>query len=132
MRLYLAGPMTGKEKYNLPKFHSVAEKLRKKGYEIVNPAEHGNWLDVFMHNDYDNAPNNMARDIGNMVEVIISRCDGVVLLPGWEDSKGAKIEAFTAITFGLKPHIYDEDYEEPFFTSKYQIMKAITKTTVGV
>lgn len=89
MRLYLAGPMTGIEALNFPLFHAEAARLRALGYEIVNPAELNpdpgmSWLDC------------MRVDIAELV-----KCDGVALLPGWEQSRGARLEQRIASDLGL-------------------------------
>lgn len=40
-RIYLAGPMTGLPEHNFPAFHAEAARLRGLGYQVENPAEHG-------------------------------------------------------------------------------------------
>ncbi len=88
-RLYLAGPMTGLPELNFPTFHAEAARLRGLGYEVVNPAEinadpTAAWLDC------------MRRDIQQLV-----LCDGIALLPGWHDSRGANVERTLAAGLGL-------------------------------
>lgn len=89
-RLYIAGPMTGLKDFNYPAFHAAAAKLRAIGHEVENPAENpappcGTWL-AYMR----------------MSLVQISRCDGVVMLPGWEQSRGARAEFRIACDLGLQ------------------------------
>lgn len=89
MKLYVAGPMTGYPDLNFPLFNKTATELRAAGHEVVNPAEinadpHALWADC------------MKDDIAQLV-----RCDGVVLLPGWQDSRGA-LENHIAVALGLK------------------------------
>ena len=89
MKLYIAGPMTGYDRFNFPAFHAAAAQLRAVGYEVVSPAEMdeaegfdpttGQGLRPF--SDY------MARDLA-----AIDGCDGVALLDGWETSAGATKE----------------------------------------
>lgn len=88
-RWYLAGPMTGYPDLNFPAFHAAAASLRALGLHVVNPAElnpdpGADWKDC------------MRTDIAELVH-----CDGIVLLPGWEGSKGAKLERHIAEAFGL-------------------------------
>lgn len=92
MRLYLAGPMTGYPELNFPAFHRGAACLRSLGYEVVNPAEinpdpTAGWLAC------------MREDIKQLAD-----CDGVVVLPGWEKSKGASIEVHICRALGLGVH----------------------------
>jgi hypothetical protein len=87
-KIYLAGPMTGLPSHNFPAFHAEAARLRKLGYEVVNPAElnqtPGTWLEC------------MRIDICQLV-----LCDGLVVLPGWDRSTGARLEHHIAMTLGL-------------------------------
>ena len=39
MRLYLAGPMSGKPQMNFPAFEKAAKSLRRRGHDVVSPAE---------------------------------------------------------------------------------------------
>nr|WP_318298039.1 DUF4406 domain-containing protein [Paraburkholderia bannensis] len=82
--------MTGYAELNFPAFHAEARRLRALGFEIVNPAEinadpTAEWLDC------------MRADIKQLVD-----CDGVALLPGWEQSRGATIEHNLARDLGLR------------------------------
>lgn len=90
MKLYIAGPMTGLPDLNFPAFHAEAARLRALGYEVANPAEINPepgmaWAEC------------MRRDIPELV-----RCDGVVLLEGWERSRGASLEAHIAHSLGMR------------------------------
>lgn len=85
MRLYLAGPMTGLPELNFPAFHAQAARLRGLGYEVVNPAEiskgaHAEWAVC------------LRADIAQLIT-----CDGIALLPGWQQSRGARLEHHIAL-----------------------------------
>jgi hypothetical protein len=99
MKLYLAGPMTGYPEFNFPAFAAESARLRALGFEVVNPAElnvgnDGDWLTC------------MRTDIRELVT-----CEGIALLPGWEKSKGARIEEGIARQLGFcvytSAHIID-------------------------
>lgn len=81
MRAYISGPMTDTEDYEAA-FRKAARYLRKKGLDVVNPAE----LDDLEHGELS-YEEYLARDI---VEIL--SCDALVLLDGWEQSRGAKLE----------------------------------------
>lgn len=88
-RIYIAGPMTGLPDFNYPAFNTAAERLRALGFEVENPAENpephcGSWLGYM-----------------RMAIRQLSQCDGVALLPGWNDSRGARIEHQLANQLGL-------------------------------
>lgn len=89
-RVYLAGPMTGFEDFNFPAFNAMAAQLRARGYVVENPAEHGvvegaDWADY------------MAYDLTRL-----GLCGQVAVLPGWENSKGARLEVHIARELGMK------------------------------
>lgn len=87
--VYISGPMTGYPEYNYPAFIKAEEELRKMGYtKIINPAK----ID---HPDTDWS-NCMRRAITELM-----KADAVVLLPGWNHSKGANIEVKLAINLGM-------------------------------
>lgn len=94
--LYIAGPMTGLPDFNYPAFFDAARRLRAAGYGVENPAE--------------NKPEDTASWLAymRMSLVQISRADGLALLPGWQDSRGARIEAKLADDLGLRLWGVDE------------------------
>jgi hypothetical protein len=112
--LYLAGPMTGIPHFNFPMFDRVARDLRRKGLNIVSPAE----LDDPAHRDdlmdsKDGVQSKqewasyLARDI---VICAMPTCRGAVFMDGWEKSKGAQLEH--AVIKGLnKPRYKYNEYD---------------------
>ncbi len=89
MRTYIAGKMTGMPDLNFPAFHAAAAKYRELGHEVINPAEINpdpcaQWVDC------------MRADIRELVT-----CDQIVILPGWETSRGAKLEHYIASALGM-------------------------------
>ena len=89
-RVYLSGPMSGRPEFNFPAFHAAASALRAKGFEVANPAE----IEPTGEKTWANC---MKADIKALCD-----CCTVALLPGWEDSKGANIEARLAIQLGMR------------------------------
>lgn len=88
-RIYIAGKMTGLPDNGYPAFHTAAWALRARGYEVENPAENPeppckSWL-AYMR----------------MAVAQVATVDAIVLLPGWEDSRGAKVERQLAEGLGL-------------------------------
>jgi hypothetical protein len=84
---YISGPMTGYPDNNYPAFDAMEIKLKDNGYKCVNPSGE---VKGYTYEQY------LKRDISNLLE-----CDGVVLLDGWEASKGANAELVVAKTIGL-------------------------------
>ncbi len=105
MKYYIAGPMSGKPQFNYPAFDAAAEKLRDAGIEVVSPAEmdskevraiamaskHGNLSEFNSDSTWGDF---LCRD----VKIVADEVDGVVVLPGWLNSRGARLEAFIALT----------------------------------
>lgn len=81
-KLYVAGPMSGLPEFNYPAFHSAAEYLRDRGFEVENPAE--------------NQPCENWTDYMRLSLVQISRVDGLAVLDGWQMSRGAALEVHIA------------------------------------
>ena len=103
MRVYLAGPMRGYPRFNFDAFDAYAAELRDAGYEVTSPAEldrkHGFDPDEPISDDEIEAmlPNMIARDL----VAIALDCEAVALLPGWQDSRGVKVELTLARFLGL-------------------------------
>lgn len=95
--LYLAGPMTGIPQANFPLFDRAAAELRNAGFTIISPAE----LD-----DPEERRRALAGELPTQtwgdflsrdVKLIADECDGIIFLPNWWKSRGAKLEAFVAL-----------------------------------
>ena len=81
--------MTGLPALNFPAFAAMTANLRGAGHTVTNPAEinpdGGTWNDC------------MRRDIAALMD-----CDTVATLPGWEHSKGARLEVLIAERLGMR------------------------------
>jgi len=115
MRVYLSGPMTGLPDFNYPTFNKVAERLRGLGYDVTNPAE-----------NFGGRPDHpggrsayMRLDVGHVLDA-----DAVAVLPGWEKSRGARLEVAVALELGLP--VIDAETREPIphLTSQVSIWRA--------
>ena len=98
MKLYLSGPMTGLPDYNFPAFEQARDRIRMMGHEVICPAEAGQ-VEGWEWRDY------MKRDILMMLDAA-----SLVVLPGWEDSRGARLEVHLASALGMT--VYDLDFQE--------------------
>jgi hypothetical protein len=95
MRLYISGPMSGYENHNFPAFNQAAKVVQLLGHQPVNP------VDI---NPDPGTPWEMClrADIKALCD-----CDGIVLLPGWENSVGAQLELHVAHRLKLSVHFIE-------------------------
>lgn len=85
---YISGPMTGLTDLNYPAFHAMEKLLRDSfGCNVLNPARHPSGL------SYDEY---MALAMSDL-----DRSDVIVLLDGWQNSNGAKMEFLKAYHLNL-------------------------------
>lgn len=92
--IYIAGPMTGLPDYNYPAFNQAAADLRAAGYTVLNPT-----LDRKSPNE--DPPGMTWVDYLRAAIVMVAKADGIALLPGWENSKGARLELHIAGELGF-------------------------------
>lgn len=102
MKWYLAGPMSGIPQFNFPAFFEAGKVLREAGHDIVSPAElddreHAGEALASPHGDVGDSSVTWGQCLGRDVQIIADTVDGVVLLPGWENSRGARLEAFVGV-----------------------------------
>lgn len=110
MRVYIAGPMSGIDKFNFPAFFAVDLALREAGYATINPADNdgmdlrtatenagklGGWADY------------MRRDLPRLCQA-----DAVCVLPGWNKSRGASLEVFVAQELGMPVYRWNDGTAE--------------------
>ena len=89
MKIYIAGPMTGIPHYNRTAFFEAAGRLIAAGHEPINPATIPD-TDGWGYTDYLRVAIRMLLD-----------ADGIALLPGWTNSRGARLEAHIAARIGI-------------------------------
>lgn len=107
MKIYLAGPMSGLPQFNFPAFYAAAKTLRGMGFEVVSPAEMDDAEDAGLAmKSPDGAPGGhpnktwgdfLARDVKLIADGGIT---GIVFLPNWFKSRGARLEATVGILQG--------------------------------
>lgn len=118
--LYVAGPMSGRPQFNYPAFDAMAEVLRDDGWIVQSPAEMddpkvrqaamecetGDFAEFYAKlgvagHERETWGDFLSRD----VKLIADDVDGIVLLDGWETSRGARLEAFVTLQV-QKPVFY--------------------------
>lgn len=105
MRLYVAGPMTGLPQFNFPAFDVAAKALREAGHEVTSPAELDDPEDraaaLASPDGHMHGGHHMNKTWGDFLSRDVKLLadgglQGVVVLPGWDKSRGARLETFVA------------------------------------
>jgi hypothetical protein len=130
MRIYLAGPMTNVPQYNFPLFIRAAEVLRHQGFDVVSPAEMDEQLGIAgdaLASVDGKSPLTMtwgdllSRDVKVIADGGI---EGIVFLPGWHASRGARLEA----TVGL---LQKGPFAFFLYDAKEEIVHRLNRTQVA-
>lgn len=96
IRVYLSGPISSLSKEEYTENFERAERFyTTSGFEVVNPVKIGEQL--LARNKDASYEDFMMHDIA-----ALRTCSHIALLPGWESSKGAKIELAEAERLGLE------------------------------
>lgn len=115
--LYIAGPMTGYPQFNVPAFVHMATRLRAIGFGVVSPVERDSPAvreAALASPDGKLGPGDtiagetwgeiLARDVA----IVADEVEGICVLPGWERSRGARLEVFTALL--CEKPVYEDKY----------------------
>lgn len=103
MSYYLAGPMSGKPQLNFPAFAAAARSLRTMGYDIVSPTELDGEPDLTAEIHNQAYCGYLKRDLALIAAPDVQ---GVVVLPGWKRSNGARTEVAVAVGLGKPVLLY--------------------------
>lgn len=90
MKVYIAGPMTGIPEFNYPAFFEAAAHWEALGWQVYNPAVHDAIGADLMDPDEARAMF-MRQDLTWVMD-----SDAIAVLPGWENSTGARVEVAVA------------------------------------
>lgn len=98
-KIYISLPIAFQEDTVYDRNNDAKEYLKKhfKKYEYVSPIDTN-------HIDDEALGNHLALDrtayyMGKDIEQVIL-CDAILMCPGWENSKGCKVEKYTAEIYG--------------------------------
>lgn len=125
MNLFVAGKMRGLPQFGFPAFDQATEVLREHGHDVFSPAERDR-LNGF-NPEIDTLENfDLPAAHRDNLNALINWADGIVLLPGWRGSQGAKMECLVAVNTGKILFQYHPDaplplecIEEPRITALF-------------
>lgn len=120
-RVYIAGPISAEigvsMERKIQRFHRAADHLDSLGYEPVNPltVETDTCLgdcNPDQHVGQEGVPTHgwacfMRHDLRALLT-----CDAILLLPEWESSKGARLEAKIAQALGMTKMVAELEEDE--------------------
>lgn len=118
MRIYISGAMSHVPEFNFPKFFEVDAWLQSLQHQPINPAAH----DLETYPNMRSWPGYAAGDPALCpefdlrsalewdMEQILRHSDAILVLDGWTQSKGARLEVVCALAIHLP--IYDERLKE--------------------
>src|SRR5205085_1731296 len=98
--------MSGLPEFNYPAFFEAEKQLQAAGYETLNPARTESREGCKSWQDFMRAG---IRDVAD--------ADGVALLPGWHNSRGAAAERRTAESIDIPVQTLDEWLADAAVTS---------------
>ena len=98
-KIYISLPIAFQEDTVYERNNDAKQYVRNNypEYEIVSPIDTNHIDDEALgnHLQIEKTAYYMGRDIENVI-----LCDAILMCPGWENSKGCKVEKFTAETYG--------------------------------
>lgn len=105
-RIYISGPMTGIEPREYRRRFREAEAiLRRHGYGCINPCRvwpcRFPWLYRLM-NALLGKRLAYAVILAYDLLLLMTRADGIAMLPGWQASRGAQIENYVSMHFWMQ------------------------------
>ena len=113
MRVYIAGPMRGHESHNRRGFDRAEKDIVACDHIAISPHRFSRaiWGDIDNAEVAGEADRRYLREIFAIDFHVLSTCDAIYMLRGWEESKGATAELAFAMAIGLKI-LYEDGAQE--------------------
>jgi len=107
LRGRLNGPMSGHPQFNVPAFMAAQKELNQKGFDAVLPVD----LDIpEERKQLLKSKDGLGESVRSWAELLSedlkligdTAIEGIAVLPGWQYSKGAKLETYFGRLLGLE------------------------------
>lgn len=109
--LYLSGRMRGESDCGFALFDAVAASLRAQEFGVISPVEHDR-----LAKPSEECDEHFEDMIGwDFAQIVSPNCDGIVLLPDWEFSQGARAERLVCETIGKPVYTVHQCATDPTF-----------------
>lgn len=125
---YVAGPMGGYPQCNIPLFDRAAAALRKQGFRIITPSELDSpavRAESLASKDGHIKSTTWGAMLARDIAIVADEAGGIILLPYWIRSRGARLEVFTGLLCEKAFALYDPDLERAIEASRYNIRETI-------
>jgi hypothetical protein len=109
MKVYLSGPMTGYPEYNYPAFAAASKWLREVAqFEVESPHENPSPETPLPEDD-------MWEYYMKLCKKQVERCEAIVLMAGWPESRGARQELTWSVERGMNVIYLDRPLGGPAY-----------------
>lgn len=103
-KIFLSGPMTGYPGYNFQRFNLVEKQLAAAGIECVNPVH---ICKKYKEKDVLSDKTVFDKMVAEQ-QFAESECDAILLLDGWQMSKGVRLELKIALDMDMKIYLEED------------------------
>lgn len=100
-KIYISGAITGTTDY-MKRFAKAQVELTALGYSVINPAAVNAML----------PENTTWEEYMKMSMTMLEIADGIYMLDGWQDSKGANMELARAKELGLTVYYQTSEWKQ--------------------
>lgn len=115
MTVYISGPITYAT--GPDQFGPLKERLNALGIEVLNPKEVPACADEacvkLPHEIEKGWPHSWACYLKHDLAAMLATCDTIVMMDGWQDSHGARLEMTTASAVGMTVLFASDVLAEP-------------------
>lgn len=104
MKIYISGPITYGTDVK-ERFAAVRRKLTEQGYQVLSPLDIPACEDfsctLLKHEVQKGFAHSWACFLKYDLIVMMKECEGILMMDGWQDSHGARLELTVASAVGM-------------------------------